>query len=224
MMTARCFLALCIVVAGCGRAGAPKQDTTALVFEESPGALASRHEAQSSFDAARRALVRRDFDGCVASLSEAAAFFRATASAAEPDAREALTAAAEELETLVANIAKGQARTPKDFDRVFARAHAAESAHHLARARVALLKDDHVRTGEELVMSVDHLERAAKDARLRADRDVQTAIAYAKTLAGEMVQGTIAVPDETTRVAQQIARAIRRIDARTSASSDTPQP
>ena len=70
-------------------------------------------------------------------------------------------------------------------------------------------------------MSIDHLERAAKDARLHADPAVLTAIADARTLAAEMVMGTIAVPDEVTRVTAEIGRAIRRIDANTNAAATT---
>jgi hypothetical protein len=214
-------LALTLALGGCDRMERPGPDTTAIVFDESPGALASRHEAQSFFDAARAALIRKDFDGCLTSLTEAVAFFRAAALGAEPDARVALVAAAEELETLVANVARGRTRTARDFDRVFAQAHAAEAAHHSARARVALLKDDNVRAGEELLMSLDHLERAAKDARLRADSTVRAAIADTRTLASEMVKGTIAVPDEVARVTAEIGRAIRRIDTNTNAAATT---
>ena len=214
-------LALTLALAGCDRMERPGPDTTAIVFDESPGALASHHEAQSFFDGARAALVRKDFDGCLTSLIEAAAFFRAAALGAEPDARVALVAAADEIEPLGANGARGRPRTARDFDRVFAQAHAAEAAQHRARARVALLKDDHVRAGEELLMSIDHLERAAKDARLHADRAVLAAIADARTLAAEMVMGTIAVPDEVTRVTAEIGRAIRRIDANTNAAATT---
>jgi hypothetical protein len=214
-------LVVCLALVACDRVDRPKADTTAIVFDEAPDPLIARHEAQSAFDAARAALVRKDFDRCITSLAEAAAFFRATARVVEPEAKTALDAAAEEIETLAANIANGRARTPRDFDRVFAQAHAAEAAQHLARARVALLKDDHMRAGEELLMTIDHLERSAKDARLRGDRDVQTALADTKTLAGEMVKGTIAVPDETNRVTEEIRRAIRRIDTATNAANAT---
>lgn len=212
-------LVLCLAIASCDRMARTRADTTAIVFDEASDPLVSRHEAQSAFDAARAALARKDFDACITSLSEAAAFFRATAGVVEPEAKTALVAAAEELETLAANIANDRARTPRDFDRVFAQAHAAESAQHLTRVRVALLNGDNMRAGKELLMTVDHLERAAKDARLRGDREVQRAIADTRTLAGEMVKGMIAVPDEVTRTTEEIGRAIRRIDAATNPSA-----
>lgn len=210
LRTAR-TLCLCLVLAGCARTEPSKRETTSIVFEESKGALASRQECQSALDDARKALVRKNADACVTSLSQAAAFFRSEAETAPAEARPALLRAAEELETLLANVANGRPRTARDFDRAFARAHAAEAAQHLAHARVALLKDDHVRAGEELTMSVDHLERAAKDGELRDDPRVEAAVADTRTLADEMIRGMRAVPDESSKVAAEIERAISRI-------------
>jgi hypothetical protein len=206
-------LALSVGCAACGPAERPKADTTAIPLQTSPGALASRHECQASLDSARTALVTKDAEACVANLARAATFFRAEIHSAPPDTRAALSATAEEIETLVANIAKGRPRTPRDFDRAFARANAAEADLHLGRARAALMQGDHVRAGEELLMATDHLERAAKDGRLRRDSVVQTAIAHTKSLAGEMIRGMSAVPDEERRVSSEIAAAIERIVA-----------
>jgi len=103
------------------------------------------------------------------------------------------------LETLAANVANGRPPKPRDFDRALARAHSAEATQHLVHARAALLENDDKRAGEEFLMAVDHLERAAKDAKLRRDSVVETAVADACTLAGEMVRATAAEPDETSR-------------------------
>jgi hypothetical protein len=209
----RCWgaVALGLVLAGCGPTKPRKADTAAIVFEQSKGALASRLECQTALDAARAALARKNANACITSLAEAVAFFRNEAQAAPSEAQAALLATAEELETLLANVANGRRRTPRDFDRAFARAHAAEATHHLALARVAILKDEHVRAGEQLFMSVDHLERAAKDARMRDDRRVETAVADTRTLASEMIRGMAAVPDESNKVTAEIERAVSRI-------------
>ena len=206
-------IAVGLAVIGCGPTKRPEPDTTAIPLQESPGALASRHECQASLDAARSALVRQDADACLANLARAATFFRAEAESAPVDARTDLRASAEELETLVANIARSRPRTPRDFDRVFTRANAAEAALHLGRARIAMIENDHVRAGEELLMATDHLERAVKDARLRGDSVVASAIANTKSLASEMVRGMAAVPDEQRRVSDDIEAAIARIVA-----------
>ncbi len=206
-------LVLCLVLAACGYPERPKPDTAAIMLEESRDALASRLECQEALDAARTALVRKDVDRCVTSLAQAAAFLRTEAIAAPPEARTALVAAADEFEMLLANVAKNRARTSRDFDRVAARAHTAETGLHLSRAREALLKDDDVRAGQEYFMASDHLERAAKDARLRADPVVQVAIADTRSLATEMMNGMAVVPDEALKATQEIQAAIRRIDA-----------
>jgi hypothetical protein len=205
------MMALYIVFAVCARSERPEPDTTMITVEQSPGALASRRECQAALDAARAALIRKDADACITSLAEAAAFFRNQARTDAPEVRPVLSEAAEEMETLAANIVNGRARTPRDFDRAFARANAAEATQHLAHARAALAERDDVRAGEELIMVADHLERAAKDAKARNDRVVQTAIADARTIGSEMMRGTRAAPDETNKVTVEIERAIRRI-------------
>jgi hypothetical protein len=46
------------------------------------------------------------------------------------------------------------------------------------------------------MMSIDHLERAATDARIRTDSTVKRVIADTRSLADEMMRGVEAVPDE----------------------------
>ena len=104
----------CLLAAACDRTPAAKPDTAAVV-EESHGALAERYEAQECFDSARSAFVRQDWEACITRLAEAAAFFRAQSRGANREARPALDAAAEEIETFLANVANGERRTPKDL-------------------------------------------------------------------------------------------------------------
>ena len=203
----------CLLASACGRAPAAKPDSTAAGVEQSGGVLADRHEAQSCLDSARSAFVRRDYEGCITRLAEAAAYFREQARVAPLDARSSLDAAAEEIETFLANVANGRDRSTKDLDRVYAQAHAAESGMHLAHARTAMAAGDSVRAGEELVMSIDHLERAARDARRPRDAAVRRAVTDTRAVATAMIEGTSAVPDEVTRASREIEAAIRRIAA-----------
>ena len=207
---------LCAALVACSRTESPHRDTSAaarvpLQVVESPGALASRREAQESFDAAREALVRKDFEGAATALSDAATFYQVEARTAPLDAKQALDRAGDALDSLAARVAHGEVRSPAALDRVVANAHAAEAWLHLIRGHAAVLKRDNVRAGEELVMSVDHLERAAKDAGAHADSLVRSAIADTRSLAAEMVKGMEAVPDETARVTDEIERAMGRI-------------
>ena len=213
MCVTRWLSMCCLVVASCSRTPASKPDSSAVVVEESPGALASRHEAQDCFDSARTAFVKRDYEGCITRLAEAAAFFRAQSRAAEPDARPALDAAAEVIETFLANVAKRRDRSARDLDRVYAQAHAAESGMHLSHARAALATGDSVRAGEELLMSVDHLERAARDAHRPSDPAVRRAVARTRPLATRMVKRTSTLPDDVNKASREIETAMRRIVA-----------
>ena len=203
----------CFLAVACGRGPTAKPDSTAVVLEQSGGALADRHEAQSCLDSARSAFVRRDYEGCITRLAEAAAYFREQARVAPLDARSSLDAAAEEIETFLANVANGRDRSPKDLDRVYAQAHAAESGMHLAHARTAMAAGDSVRAGEELVMSIDHLERAARDARRPRDVTVRRAVTDTRAVATKMLEHASVTPDQVARASRAIEAGIRRIAA-----------
>lgn len=208
--------ALCVALAACGRADAPVRDTGAaaripLEKIESFGSLASRREAQGWLDAAREAIVLRRSQDAAISLADAATFLHDEARGAPGDAGPALERAAEELDSLAGVAALGNLRAPKALDRVYANVHAAEALLHLVRANGAMVRREAVRAGEEIVMSVDHLERAAKHANAEKDSIVRAAIADARSLADEMVRGMEAVPDEAAKMTDEIERAVRRI-------------
>lgn len=208
--------ALAVLGASCARGPevGSKSDTTqpAPVVTASPGALATRREAQETFDRARAALQTKDFATAKTELTDAAAFMRTQAQEAEGDARSALERAAAGFDTLVAQVSSGNVR-PAMLDRAFARANRAEAEHHLLRAKDAVAKQDNARAGEELTMSVDHLERAMKDAGGQADADVKSALADARSLAGEMMKGVAATPEKAKKVTDQLEAQIRRLSS-----------
>jgi hypothetical protein len=206
-----------VIVTGCNgpEARLSSSDTTPAVpvYTESPGALATRHEAQESLDRARTAFEQRQLETMRAELADAAAFLRTEAQQTEGDAGLPLRGAAAELDSLARRAASGELPTVRAVDRAFINMNRAEARYHLLRAGDAIANGENDRAGEELTMSVDHLERAAKDAARQADATVQTAIADARTLAGEMMKGMGAVPDEAWRVTEELERAIDRIGA-----------
>ena len=211
-MRITCWLTTCcLVVASCDRTRSAKPDTATAAVQESPGALASRHEAQECLDSARVAFIRKDYEGCITRLAEAAAFFREHSRVAERDARPALDAAAEEVETFLANVAKGRDRTVRDLDRVSAQANSAEAEMHLSNAQAAMIAGDSVRAGEELVMSIDHLERAARDAHRPRDSAVRRAVAGTRPLAVKLIGGKTASADEVSKATRAIEAASHRI-------------
>ena len=218
LTSARASALIAVVLAASCKGPTPRpshSDTTQAVpaVVESPGTLATRHEAQESLDRARAAFEQRRFDAMQAELADAADFLRLEAQQATGDAGGPLRPAAAELDSLAKRVAAGDLPTTAVVTRVFVNANRAEARYHLLRAGDAIAKGDNDRAGEELTMCVDHLERAAKDAGWSADATVRTAIADARSFAGEMMKGMGAVPDEAWRVTEQLERAIDRVDS-----------
>jgi hypothetical protein len=207
------LLALALV-AGCQKTEQSTLDTAAVpAVTEAPGALATRHEAQEALDRARLAFERKDFTVSKSELADAAAFMRTQAQEAAGEAQAALQRAANELDALGDSISKGQVVSVAALDRVSLSVNRAGATFHLQRVKDAVTNRDNTRAGEELTIAVDHLERAGKDAGRQTDAVISAAIAGARTLAGELMKGVGAVPDEMTKVTDDIANAIGRVGA-----------
>ena len=187
----------------------------AAVLTESPGTLATRHEAQESLDRARLAFERKYFDLVESELSNTAAFIRTEAQESDGEARETLRRAADVLDMVGARVSRGQVKDIATLDRASLDVNTAEAKFHLLRSKDAIAARDNVRAGEELIMCVDHLERAAKDARRENDTAVQTVIADVRTLAREMMTGMGLVPDEITHMTEAVESVIDRVRAAT---------
>lgn len=197
---------------GDGRAVRVPPSTVPAAAEE-PGPLATRQEAQESFDRARAALVHEDYAESGRHLAEAAAFMRSHAAEAEIGAIAALQGAAKELEVLAERLARGEPQTTRMLDRVVANANRAEAQHHLTRAAAAIADRDYRHAGEELIMAVDHLERSASDLRHPRDAEADPALSDARWLADLMVRGGVPPRAETKRVMKQLEAELRRLCA-----------
>jgi hypothetical protein len=178
-----------------------------------PSPLATRQEAQASFDSARAALVREDYGESARHLAEAAAFMRSHAAAAEIGAIAALQGASKELEMLAERLTRREPTTTRLLDRVVANANRAEGQHHLTRAVAAIADRDHRHAGEELVMAVDHLERAALDLRRPNDTKADPALSDARALADHMLRGGVPTRAEAKHVIGQLEAELRRLCA-----------
>lgn len=206
--------ALAVLVAGCQRDQRREpvdSGTTGRAIAESPGALATRREAQEALERARLAFERKDSLLAKSELKGAATFLRTEAQQAAGEAQAALRRAADELEVLGDRIAKGQLRSGAALVTASLSVNRTEAAYHLQRAKDALATAAHSRAADELTMTVDHLERAAKDAGRQADTTITSAIANARTLANELMKGIAAVPDESKKVADGLSIAIARL-------------
>jgi len=178
-----------------------------------PSPLATRKEAQESFDRARAALVRGDYDESARQLGEAAAFMRSHAAEAEIGAIAALQSSAKELQMLVERLERGEPLTTRLLDRVVANANRAEGQHHLTRAAAAIEHYDYGDAGEELLMAVDHLERSALDLRRPNDAEADPALSDARELGRSMLQGGVPTGDDARHVIRQLEGELRRLCA-----------
>jgi hypothetical protein len=178
-----------------------------------PGPLATRHEAQASFDRARGALVAQDYRASARYLEEAVAFMRSHAAQSEVGALAALQGSAKELEVLAQRLARGDVQTTRAFDRVVANANRAEAQHHLTRAGAALADRAYRPAGEELIMAVDHLERAAHDLRQPNAPEAGRALGEARALAERLMGSDVPARADVKRVTGQLEAELRRLCA-----------
>lgn len=189
----------------------PKAETTTTA---SAGTLARRNEAQDHFDRSREAFLRKDAKATAAELRSAAAFMREQANDAAGQTREHVTASAREFDRLAQDAERSAPSSAKRLDYAFARANRAEAERHNASAVSAWAKKDTARTGEELTMAVDHLERAARDAGQTLDASAKSAVGQARTVASEMMRGFVTVPADVERTTSALRAQIARLGAR----------
>jgi hypothetical protein len=150
--------------------------------------LSARLEAQPYLDGARSAFVARDRGAASKGLRDAAAFTRGQADSAIEPAKKALAASADELNRLATRVSKGSVKTVKTLDNTFARMQLAEAQLHCTRALDASNRKNAGATSAEIVMLVDHFERAAADAGNPLSASAQQAVATARSLAGKLTQ------------------------------------
>ena len=191
----------------------PPPPTAALPAPRAAALLATRHEAQQSFDRARKALLESDYRTCARHLADGADFMRTHAAEAELGAIAALQGSAKELEFFADRLSRGDTLTIRSLDRILANANRAEAQHHLTRAVAALTDRRYQNAGEEILMSVDHLERTAHDLRRPYDPNVTPALSDARALAGRLLSGGSATRAEWKRVTAQLTAELRRLCA-----------
>lgn len=188
-----------IVSAGCRRAEESRTETTAATPAAvtttppettlSAGAIGMRSEAQNHFDRSRQALLNKDMKTASAELKDASTFMRDHADSATGYAKALVTRSAAELDSLSRAVASSSVTSAANFDHVFAHANRAEAERHFDLAKHAWKQKQGVRTGEELTMTIDHFERAAKDAGVALDNATTTAMNEARSVANDMLKG-----------------------------------
>src|SRR5512140_2811564 len=116
--------AVLVLVASCGPSAESKRKAdsayaatvVAAAVGQAGDVLLARREAQESFDSARAKFVAHDAPAAAANLREAALFIRGHVDSAGEPAKSALTAAANELDTLASRVANRKVRSVKTLD------------------------------------------------------------------------------------------------------------
>lgn len=212
---------------GCGRAEQSKTETTATTATTTPpsvtaapaettlsaGAIGRRSEAQDHFDRARAALAKKDMKTASTELRDASTFMRERADSATGFAKALSARSASELDSLARDVETSSAIPVVRLDHAFAHANRAEAERHYALAARAWSQRQATRTGEELTMAIDHLERAAKDAGLTLDSAATEAMTRARTVADSQLQGGTA-PTGVNEALKDVELQLRRFGAR----------
>jgi hypothetical protein len=154
----------------------------------------ARREAQLSFDSARARLGAKNYAAAARSLREAAAFTRQHADSIAEPAKKALKTSTDELNRLATRLAGGRAISVRTLDNAFARAQLAEVQYHCVRALDAWKLSNGPETGAELMMLIDHFERAAVDGRQTLTAAAKEMIAGTRATGVKLIQGTAVEP------------------------------
>ena len=187
---------------------APAESTTL-----SSGAIGMRSEAQDHFDRSRQAFLNKDMKTAAAELHDAALFLRTREDSATGFAKALVSRSARELDSLARAVATSSVKSEAPLDHVFAHANRAEAERHDALAMRAWSQHQAARTGEELTMTIDHFERAAKDAGIALDSASTAGMTRARSVANELLKGGPA-PAGVDEALKELELQLRRFGAR----------
>jgi hypothetical protein len=179
----------------------------------SAGAIGVRSEAQDHFDRSRAAFAKKDMKTASAELHDASVFMRDHADSTTGFAKALVARSARELDSLSREVGSSTVTSPERLDHVFAHANRAEAERHYALATRAWAQRQATRTGEELTMAIDHLERAAKDAGLAADTAMTSSMVRTREVANGLLQGGTA-PTGVDEALKDVELQLRRFGAR----------
>ena len=218
------FLLGVALTVACGRAEQSKLDTTVAAAPAavtpapadttlSSGAIGMRSEAQDHFDRSREAFMKKDMKTAAAELHDASVFMRERADSASGFAKALAARSATELDSLARKVGANSVTSPANLDHVFAHANRAEAERHYALAARAWAQHQTTRTGEELTMTIDHLERAARDAGVKLDSATTATMTRTREVANGLLQGGTA-PTGVDEALKDVELQLRRFGTR----------
>lgn len=205
-----------------GSSNLPVSDTVAIgpkpqaTFDSAAGSIIHRREPQRLLDTARALFREGAFANAAGELRAAAAYFRSVRDSTPAVMREHVHGTELALDSLARRVARGGELSLRQFDATLSRANRTESERHLVRSTEAWVLRDTIRAAEELLMAVDHLERAAKDGARALDRADRATLAEAQQLGTDLLRhAPLATRASMERVHADLGRAIERLGERT---------
>ncbi len=161
---------------------------TIAMVDSVPGELALRKEPVQFFQRAHTAIAQKDARKAAAALRDAARYFRQVRDSAAVKVKARLTNVEGELDSL-ARVAEGKEGIAlRALDGAFARANLAEAERHAARLDAAWVRKDTMSAAAEIIMTVDHIERANTDAAAPADKYESLQLAAARRLGTDLLK------------------------------------
>lgn len=173
--------------ASLGDSTAPGIPAMAMI-DSAPGELVLRTEPVHFFQRAHTAIAQREMRKAAAALRNAARYFGEVRDSAAVTVKARLSNVQGELDSL-ARVADGkEGLALRALDGAFARANLAEAERHAARIDAAWTRKDTMSAAEEIIMTVDHIERANKDAAAPEDTYESLQLADARRLGTDLLR------------------------------------
>ena len=212
-MRAFTVCAASLIVAACGPT--PQPDRAMDSAAGTTSRLAIRREPQADLDSVRMIVeFTRPGDAAVP-LRRAAALLYEHAGIPASAAKSQLRLSAEELDGLADRLEAGDTlAATRAIDAAIRRVNVVEAEHHHSLAIAAWARRDTLGTGDELVMTADHLDRALRDVNPALTPQWKTLLGHTYELGTAMIDGaalnTMDIGSTLSRLQGVIRNELRR--------------
>ena len=174
------LLSVLLIAVIWARAGSAQTQTTR------PG---EQGELDQLFKKARENFLRKDFKDAAADIRKGQSFVKQEADRATGEAKQTLTASAQELNKLAEELQKRTIHSVKELDEVFARTHHALAKYYQQKASESWTKREISEAGHYLKLAAAHLESALAWAGQQIEAEGAAAVEEAKRVGDKMEKG-----------------------------------
>lgn len=194
-------------------------EPTMAKVDSAPGVLARRREAEEHFEKARMSFVSKDMAKSAGDIRAAAAYFKRLRDSTSGSIQRRIVETQRELEEVAVKLENRKDVSIRQLDHAFARANQAEAERHLSRSADAWTRKDTTAAAEELIIAVDHLERASKDAGVSLDKSESATLADARRVGSDLLRHVpLSTRATMTRVQHDVDGAAQTLRGRISAT------